>query len=180
MTRVEAPHHDFDILAHGLDVVFCGINPPPETVRSGLSFANPANRFWRAMHLAGFTGAQLNAENGRQLLQYRCGLTAVVDRPTRRAQEVPASEFRRARPSFEAKIRAYDPGVVAFLGKRALSGMLGGPDIAWGRQADAFAGRTAWVIPNPSGLNRSFSLEALVRAYSELHLFITRSAFPNR
>jgi TDG/mug DNA glycosylase family protein len=59
--------------------------------------------------------------------------------------------------------------VVAFLGKRALSGMLAKPDIAWGRQPSEFAGTIAWVLPNPSGLNRGFTLDALVRAYSELH-----------
>jgi TDG/mug DNA glycosylase family protein len=32
-----------------------------------------------------------------------------------------------------------------------------------------FAGATAWVLPNPSGLNRGFTLDALVGAYAELH-----------
>jgi TDG/mug DNA glycosylase family protein len=63
--------------------------------------------------------------------------------------------------------------VVAFLGKRALSAMLSEPDIGWGRQPLEFAGATAWVLPNPSGLNRGFTLDALVRAYAEL-----RSALP--
>jgi TDG/mug DNA glycosylase family protein len=31
-----------------------------------------------------------------------------------------------------------------------------------------FAGARVWVLPNPSGLNRAFSLQALVAAYQEL------------
>ena len=65
-------------------------------------------------------------------------------------------------------MRDYEPRVVAFLGKRALSAMLAQPDIDWGRQPFEFAGATAWVLPNPSGLNRGFTLDALVCAYAEL------------
>jgi double-stranded uracil-DNA glycosylase len=46
--------------------------------------------------------------------------------------------------------------------------MLGQPDVPWGGQTDKFAGAMAWTLPNPSGLNRSFSLADLVTGYSEL------------
>jgi hypothetical protein len=46
--------------------------------------------------------------------------------------------------------------------------MMDQPDVAWGRYPVAFDGTTAWLLPNPSGLNKSFSLEALVEAYCEL------------
>ena len=77
-------------------------------------------------------------------------------------------EFRKARPGLEAEMRRYAPRSIAFLGKRALSIMIGQPVLEWGRQPLAFAGTVAWILPNPSGLNRSFTLDALVRAYSEL------------
>jgi hypothetical protein len=54
-------------------------------------------------------------------------LTEGLARPTQRASEIALDEFRRARPTFEAKIRRYEPQVVAFLGKRALSAMLARP-----------------------------------------------------
>ncbi|MET0898453.1 MAG: uracil-DNA glycosylase family protein, partial [Mycobacterium sp.] len=95
-------------------------------------------------------------------------------RATPRASEVAADEFRQARPIFEEKMRTYQPRVLAFLGKRALSAMQATPDIAWGRQSLAFAGSTAWVLPNPSGLNRNFTLDALVRDYAELRSALTR------
>jgi TDG/mug DNA glycosylase family protein len=165
--------YDPDVLAQGLDVIFCGINPASSAAADGHNFSNRSNRFWAVLHLAGFTDTRLRPEEERQLLKYGCGITAVVTRPTPTAAEISSEEFRRARSTFEAKMRRCHPRVVAFLGKRALSAMLSEPDIGWGRQPLEFAGATAWVLPNPSGLNRGFTLDALVRAYAEL-----RSALP--
>lgn len=158
-----------DVLATGLDVIFCGINPAASAAADGHNFSNRSNRFWPVLHQAGFTDVRLRPEDERNLLGYRCGITAVVARPTPTAAEITADEFRRARPEFEAKMLRYRPKVVAFLGKRALSAMLATPDIGWGRQSSDFACAMAWVLPNPSGLNRGFTLDALVRAYAELH-----------
>jgi double-stranded uracil-DNA glycosylase len=166
---------DPDVLAPGLDVVFCGVNPASSAAAHGHNFSNPSNRFWTVLHLAGFTDVRLRAEDERRLLTYGCGVTAVVTRPTPTAAEVPLEEFRAARPFFEAKMRRCQPRAVAFLGKRALSAMLSTRDVAWGRQPTDVAGATAWVLPNPSGLNRGFDLDALVRAYAEL-----RTAVPRR
>jgi TDG/mug DNA glycosylase family protein len=160
--------YDPDVLATGLDVIFCGINPASSAAADGHNFSNKSNRFWAVLQLAGFTEERLRPDQERQLLTYGCGITAVVARATPSAAEIASAEFRRARPSFEAKVRRYHPRVVAFLGKRALSSMLSTPDIAWGRQPLEFAGATAWVLPNPSGLNRGFSLDVLVRSYTEL------------
>jgi TDG/mug DNA glycosylase family protein len=167
-----------DLLARELDVVFCGINPASTAAADGHNFSHRSNRFWTVLHQAGFTETRLRPEDERQLLSYRCGISAVVARPTQRASEISADEFRRARPVFEAKMRRYEPRVVAFLGKRALAAMLAPSDIAWGRQPTAFAGTTSWVLPNPSGLNKNFTLDALVRAYSELRQALTEPSLP--
>jgi double-stranded uracil-DNA glycosylase len=162
-----------DLLAEGLDVIFCGINPASSAAADGHNFSNRSNRFWVVLHQAGFTDVRLRPEDERLLLGYGCGITAVVTRPTPRASDVTTDEFRSARAAFEAKIREYEPRAVAFLGKRALSAMLATPDITWGRQPSGFGGTTAWVLPNPSGLNRGFTLDALVRAYGELREALT-------
>jgi double-stranded uracil-DNA glycosylase len=168
--------YDSDILAKGLDVIFCGLNPASSAVVAGHNFSNRNNRFWPVLHLAGFTDLRIQPQDERRLLDYGCGITAVVRRPTRKAAEVSPEEFRRARVGFEAKMRRYAPRSIAFLGKRALSIMIGRPVLEWGRQPLAFAGTTAWILPNPSGLNRSFTLDALVSAYSELRLELARLA----
>ncbi|CAM3277897.1 mismatch-specific DNA-glycosylase [Mycobacterium intermedium] len=166
---------DSDILAYGLDVVFCGINPAATAVADGHNFSNRSNRFWPVLHLAGFTDVRLRPQDERRLLEYGCGITAVVARATQRADEISAEEFRLARPAFEAKMRRYAPRTIAFLGKRALAAMTGASDVGWGRHPDQFAEAAAWVLPNPSGLNRSFTLDALVVAYAELRRAVPRA-----
>lgn len=165
--------YDADVLAHGLEVVFCGINPAATAVADGHNFSNRSNRFWPVLHLAGFTDVRLRPPEERRLLEYGCGITAVVARATKRAAEISLDEFRQARPQFEAKMRRYRPRVIAFLGKRAFSAMIGDSGVSWGRFPDQFAGSTAWILPNPSGLNRAFSLGDLVAAYAELRSALT-------
>jgi double-stranded uracil-DNA glycosylase len=167
--EAEAPQSLPDILAPGLSIVFCGINPGLRAAATGHHFAGRGNRFWRVLHLAGFTPELLSPENDRLLLQYGYGLTAAVARPTARADELSRSEIEAGASQFEAKIRRYAPGVIAFLGKAAISAMSGVRDIEWGLQPTGFAGARAWVLPNPSGLNRAFSVDALAAAYRELH-----------
>jgi TDG/mug DNA glycosylase family protein len=164
-----------DVLAKGLDVVFCGLNPASSAAADGHNFSNRSNRFWLVLHLAGFTDARLEPQEERRLLDYGCGITAVVRRATRKADEISPEEFRQARREFEAKMQDYAPRALAFLGKRAVSAMTGRPQVDWGRQPTGFAGTMAWILPNPSGLNRGFTIDALVRAYSELRIALTRT-----
>jgi double-stranded uracil-DNA glycosylase len=164
-----------ELLGPGLDVIFCGINPASTAVADGHNFSSRSNRFWDVLYQSGFTDIRLRPEDERELLKYGCGITAVVTRATARASDVAPTEFRASRQAFEEKIRRFEPRVVAFLGKRALSAMLQTPRIAFGRQPSSFAGTTAWVLPNPSGLNRRFSLNALVSSYAELRIALGRA-----
>lgn len=168
MTEADSIQTLPDIIAPGLSLIFCGINPGMRAAATGHHFEGRGNRFWRAIHLAGFTPEQIRPEDDRTLLQYGCGLTAVVSRATARADQLSRSEIRSAAVEFERKITAYAPRYVAFLGKMALCALSGKQDIQWGPQPDTFGGARVWVLPNPSGLNRSFSLDALVTAYREL------------
>jgi TDG/mug DNA glycosylase family protein len=54
------------------------------------------------------------------------------------------------------------------LGKAAYAGLVDQRDVAWGLQDIMIEGSKAWLLPNPSGRNRSFSLERLVAAYRDL------------
>ncbi|WP_086968199.1 G/U mismatch-specific DNA glycosylase [Caballeronia glebae] len=159
-----------DILGPHLSVVFCGINPGMLAASTGHHFAGRNNRFWRVVHLAGFTPVQLCPEDDQTFLRYGCGLTTAVSRPTARADQLTSLEIKAAASAFEQKIAHHGPRYVAFLGKMALSAITGKRDIEWGLQAEPFGGVRAWVLPNPSGLNRSFSLDALVVAYRELRI----------
>jgi TDG/mug DNA glycosylase family protein len=159
-----------DILAPNLRVVFCGINPGLSSARLGHHFAGHGNRFWKTIYLAGFTREQIAPESGEMILAYGCGLTTAVERPTTRADELSRDEFERAALGLSAKIARYSPGYVAFLGKPAFTAMFDKRTVSWGKQDLVLGGSKTWVLPNPSGLNRSFRLDQLVRAYTELRI----------
>jgi TDG/mug DNA glycosylase family protein len=161
-----------DILAGQLAVIFCGINPGMTAAAQGHHFAGRGNRFWRTLHLAGFTPEQVQPENDRTILQYRYGLTAVVERPTASADQLSLHEFTAAAVDFEQKIARHAPRFVAFLGKAAYGALSGQREIVWGLQPKTFGNASVWVLPNPSGRNRAFSLEQLVTAYRELRLAV--------
>lgn len=157
-----------DIIGGQLSVLFCGINPGMAAAATGHHFEGRANRFWRAIHLAGFTPEELSPQEDRRILDYGCGLTTVVSRPTATAGELSKQDFVDAASAFERKIATHAPKFVAFLGKAAYAALTDTRDIPWGRQPIALQGSTVWVLPNPSGRNRAFTLEQLVDAYREL------------
>ena len=159
-----------EILAPGLSVVFCGLNPALSAVRDGHNFSNPSNRFWRVLHLAGFTPRLLRADEERELLQFGCGLTSAVSRPTKSASELKKQDYLSAAPVLENKIRKIAPANLAFLGKAAYAAISLRADVEWGRQPEEFAGADVWLLPNPSGLNRAFTLTTLTEHYLELRL----------
>src|ERR1700734_3075529 len=107
--RCDLSRYKPDILGSGLDVIFCGLNPGASAARAGHNFSNQSNRFWTVLHLAGFTDFQLQPQDERRLLEYGCGITAVVSRPTKRADEGSPAEFLKARGGFETKNRGYTP-----------------------------------------------------------------------
>lgn len=157
-----------DVISSSLNVVFCGINPGMRSATVGLHFANRSNRFWRVLHLAGFTSKQLEPEEARLLLDYGCGITSAVERPTVSATDLSRADYIAARPVFERKIARYKPRYLAFLGKPACSVFLNQRDLSWGLQPTPLGGSAVWVLPNPSGLNCAFTIGMLTEAYTQL------------
>jgi double-stranded uracil-DNA glycosylase len=164
--------YNSDILTTGLKAVFCGINPAASVEQVGHNFSTPSNRFWTVLHLSGFTPERLQPQDERRLLEYNYGVTVVVRRPTRRASEVSPHEFRGARSEFEERMRRFSPRSLAFLGKCAYTAMMNVADVPWGYQRAAIGGIATWILPNPSGLNRRFTVDALVAAYSEFRMWL--------
>jgi TDG/mug DNA glycosylase family protein len=159
-----------DILAHELDVVFCGLNPGLRAADAGHHFDGRGNRFWPVLFRSGFTPRLFQPADDRLLLGERYGLTTVVARPTASADEISVREFGVASATLKSKIETYKPRFVAFLGKKAYGAIVDRPSVEWGRQTELFGGTSAWVLPNPSGRNRGFSFDELVLAYRALKL----------
>jgi TDG/mug DNA glycosylase family protein len=157
-----------DILANNLRVVFCGLNPGLRTAAAGHHFVGQSNRFWRVIHLAGFTPIQIEPQHDVSVLSFGIGLTVVVDRATAAATEISDEEYVTGGIELRRKIERYRPRNVAFLGKAAFSALAKTRNLAWGCQPDLIAGAVVWVLPNPSGRNLSFGLDDLVEEYGRL------------
>jgi TDG/mug DNA glycosylase family protein len=157
-----------DVVAPGLKVLFCGINPGLYSAATGFHFARPGNRFWPALHAGGFTPRLFHPSQNRELLRLGYGLTNLVNRATASAAELSSAEFVVGGRKLAAKVRRYRPGVVAFVGMGAYRAAFGRPAATLGRQPEKLAGAEVWVLPSPSGLNANYQLPALIKLFRQL------------
>jgi TDG/mug DNA glycosylase family protein len=157
-----------DVIAPGLNVLFVGINPSLWSGAVGLHFARPGNRFWRALHEAGFTDRQLAPYENRELLKRRIGVTNLVNYATASAEELELADYQRGARRIAAKVRRYKPKVVAFVGMGAYRTAFGRPHARGGLQEERLGGAAVWVLPNPSGRTAGYQMPALARAFREL------------
>lgn len=161
-----------DLVAPDLDLLLCGINPSLWSVAVGHHFARPGNRFWQALHDSGFTDRLLAPDEEQELLAAGIGITNVCTRGTARADELSNEELRAGRGELEAKVDRWSPKCVAVLGVGAWRTAFGHPRATYGVQSQTVAGRPAWVLPNPSGLNAHFQRADLARVFGELRAFV--------
>lgn len=157
-----------DVLAPGLDVVFCGINPGRYSGATGFHFAGPGNRFWPALHASGFTDRRLQPSEVGLLPQFGCGITNLVARTTARADELTGDELRAGRRRVERKVRRYRPQWVAFVGLGAYRVAFDKPGATVGPQPDTIGGARVWVLPNTSGLNANHRPEDFAKQFCDL------------
>lgn len=157
-----------DVIAPGLKVLFCGINPGLYSAATGFHFARPGNRFWPALHAAGFTPRRYAPSENARLLELGYGLTNLVNRGTASAAQLSPAELARGGRRLAAKVRRYRPRAVAFLGLGAYRTAFGRPKATLGMQAEALAGALVWVLPSPSGLNANYQLPKLVQLFRKL------------
>jgi TDG/mug DNA glycosylase family protein len=157
-----------DLIGPGLDVLFCGINPGLYSGATGFHFARPGNRFWPALHAAGFTDRLLKPSDEAELLAMGYGVTAIVRRTTATAAELTDEEYREGRKALERKVRKYKPRWVAMLGLGAYRVGFGQPKAVVGLQPERIAGAGLWVLPNPSGLNANHQLPQLTEMFRAL------------
>src|SRR6266540_3620072 len=98
-----------DVIAPGLDVLFCGINPGLYSAATGRHFARPGNRFWPVLHRSGFTPRLLDPAEQDRLLELGLGITNLVERATGGAAELRPAELREGGELLVAKLRRYRP-----------------------------------------------------------------------
>jgi TDG/mug DNA glycosylase family protein len=161
-----------DVLPGGGDpplrVLFCGINPGLVSAATGHHFARPGNRFWPALHGAGFTPRLLRPAEQDELRGLGLGITNMVPRATARADELATAELVAGGERLRALVAAQRPRWLAVVGVTAYRSALGAPRAAVGPQEERLGDTAVWVLPNPSGLNAHWQLPAMTAEFARL------------
>ena len=157
-----------DIIAPGLKVLFCGINPGLYTAAIGHHFGRPGNRFWPNLHDDGFTHRLLDPSEELALLPLGYGITNVVARATAAADELTEKEMIAGGKKLRATVLEFAPRFLAVLGVVAYRVAFARPKAAVGPQPESIGATKVWVLPNPSGLNAHYQAESLAQVFREL------------
>jgi TDG/mug DNA glycosylase family protein len=157
-----------DVVADGLRVLFCGINPGLMTAATGHHFARPGNRFWPVLHRSGFTPRLLKPSEQQELLAYGLGITNVVARPTARADELSAEEYQEGGRLLALKVGRLRPRWLAVVGVTAYRAAFDDRKARVGPQSRMIGDTRLWVLPNPSGLNAHWTAETMAEEFARL------------
>lgn len=157
-----------DLIDYDLKVLFCGINPGLYSGATGLHFARPGNRFWKALHGSGITDRLLDPSEEHELLESGYGITCFVSRTTARADELMADEYVEGARVLVKKLEKFKPQVLAVLGLGAYRAAFNKPKAKLGPQTEMFGNTRVWLLPNPSGLNAHYSLANFIEMFAEI------------
>jgi TDG/mug DNA glycosylase family protein len=145
-----------DVLADGLDVVFCGSAAGSASARAGAYYAGPGNRFWPILHECGLTPRRLAPHEFRSVLQYGIGLTDLSKYQSGADSALDAGGDDSA--ALAEKVFAHAPRALAFNGKRAaavfLRQMLDSDIEDYGQQQETLGATALFVLPSTSGAAR--------------------------
>lgn len=148
-----------------LGVLFCGINPGLVSAATGHHFARPGNRFWPALHAAGFTPRRYAPAEQHLLPALGLGLTNVAPRATARADELSVEELVAGGQRLRALVAEHRPGWLAVVGVGAFRVAFSAPRAQVGAQPGDVEGTRLWVLPNPSGLNAHHTPASLAEEF---------------
>ena len=156
-----------DILAPGLRVVFCGINPGFVSAAAGAHFANPRNDFWRLLHAAGFTPHELRPDEQHGALEHGIGLTNAAYRTTKGSGDLRRGDFDGSAARLERIAGELHPGWLAFVGKEAYRGAFGErPEL--GAQERRLGETQLFVLPSTSPANAAVPWAERLRWFEAL------------
>ena len=157
-----------DLIAPGLRVLFCGINPGLYSAAIGHHFGRPGNRFWPTLYAAGFTPRLFDPSEEAEFLPLGYGITNVVARATAAADELSERELIAGGKVLREKVKEFAPRYLAVLGIGAFRVAFDRPKAGVGLQPDAIGKTRLWVLPSPSGLNAHYQGKDLVKVFRQL------------
>ena len=157
-----------DVIAPGLNVLFCGINPGLYTAAVQEHFGRPGNKFWKALYLSGFTPKLFHPSEQYKLLDLKLGITNLVNRATVSQTDVSANEFIKGGELLTKKIKKYRPEWIAFVGIDAFRTAFTKKAVTVGNQENLIGQTNIWILPSTSGLNAHYTLDKTVKLFKEL------------
>lgn len=147
----DAPFILPDVLAPGLNLVFCGTAAGTRSARERAYYAHPGNMFWRTVHAVGLTPRLLVPAEYPLMPGFGIGLTDLSKFHFGNDNELPREAFDIA--ALHAKVQRFAPRVLAFTSKHAGRHALG-KQAGYGRQPMDFGDTAVFVLPSPSGQAR--------------------------
>ncbi|MCM3705076.1 MULTISPECIES: mismatch-specific DNA-glycosylase [Cytobacillus] len=157
-----------DHLKENLDLLFVGFNPSIRSGETGHHFANPNNRFWKILHESRLTPRKYTAAEDYKLLELGYGMTNIVARPTKAADEITREEYKEGREDLIKKISELKPKVVCFVGKGVYQEYSRKKKLPWGIQEKSVVpGTIDFVAPSSSGLVR-MKIDEIIQIYAEI------------
>ena len=154
--RLALPDH----VGPDMALLCCGLNPSVHAAEAGVGYVTGSNRFWKAMAAAGL--ATRDRDPVHLLRRHGIGMTDLVARPTPRADELAAEEYRAGVSRLEGLCDWLRPGalvVVGLAGWRTAVDRRARP----GWQRAPLGPSPVYLMPSTSGLNASCSLDDLAR-----------------
>lgn len=140
-----------DVLAPGLEIVFCGTAAGAESARRAAYYAHPQNRFWRTLHEAGLTPRRLAPEEFGLLPEFGLGLTDIAKTASGMDRELPRGALgREACAALGVRIAVFAPKILAFTSLTAGRRFLGRAEAGFGPQARTLGATAIWLLPSPS------------------------------
>jgi TDG/mug DNA glycosylase family protein len=161
-----------DVLASGLDVVFCGINPGFHSDAEAAHFANPRNDFWRLLHAAGFTSRLVDPSEQLEVLREGVGITNAAYRTTRGSSDLRRGDFAGSAERLERLAVELRPRAIGFVGKEAYRGPFGGRP-QHGLQELRLGDTILFVLPSTSPANAAVSWEERLRWFRALRELVS-------
>jgi TDG/mug DNA glycosylase family protein len=142
-----------DVLAHDLDIVFCGTAVGAVSAKKQAYYAGPGNAFWPTLYEVGLTPTALGPHDYAQLVQWKMGFTDL-------AKHIFGGDNVLTKRHFDGErlrhlIAKYRPRFIAFTSKRAAAEFVGQP-VEYGLLAQTMGPTRLFVLPSPSGAARRY------------------------
>ena len=139
-----------DYLRKGMKLIIVGCNPSESSVRAGHYYAGRNNLFWPTLFESGVVPEPFDYPDDRRIIEFGIGLTDLVKRPTKSAEELRREDFAEGRIVLSQKLEEFSPRVVAFNGKTTYE-QFAQRKCKFGLQKELLYGARVYVLPSTSG-----------------------------